>query len=151
MSSHAMDCPLLYIIAHTYIHASYLLRRTSPLHLYYTSSVCAISHKKALMHLIIHHTGQAYLYMLYIIHQTTQSILILCNTYNHKRLIRSGTHIRTPKSRCYMKWGRMFDEVFNCATRLHQMMVRSAAKHITFIAFNLKLPAPPKVHTTFQN
>ena len=44
-----------------------------------------------------------------------------------------------------------------CSTALHtrlllyQMMVRSPAKHITFIAFTLKLLAPPKVHTTFQN
>ena len=42
----------------------------------------------------------------------------------------------------------LVDEVFNDSD---QMMVRSAAKHITFIAFTLKLLAPPKVHTTFQN
>ena len=146
MSSHAMDCPLLYIIAHTYIHASYLLRRTSPLHLYYTSSACAISHKKALMYLTIHHTGISGIsvYDLYIIHQTTQSILILCNTNIHKY---GRTSVLQKVDVIFL-----VDEVFNCTRRLlYPMMVRSPAKHITFIAFTLKLVAPPKVHTTFQN
>ena len=62
------------------------------------------------MYLTIHHTGISGIsvYDLYIIHQTTQSILILCNGHNHKY----------GKTSVLQKVDATFfvDEVFNYAT-----------------------------------
>ena len=107
--------------APTFIHHTYHVVNHHHIHIqvHYFTEESSYAH----MFFTIHHRGQAYLYVLYIIHQTTHSILILCKTYNQQPLL-------------ILKEVRLVDEVFNDSD---QMMVRSAAKHITFIASNLKL------------
>ena len=93
---------------------------------------CTISQKKALMLTcfspfitVVRHICMCYTsYIrpltasLYYARHTTNSL----STYSKKSVLRSGSSL--------------VDEVFNDSD---QMMVRSAAKHITFIASNLKL------------
>ena len=147
VSSHTLDCPLLYIIAHTSLHASYLLRRTSPLYLYYKSSALFHTRKLSCIWPFITLVYRAYLYMTY----TSYIRPLRASLYY-------ATDTTTNMARLpYSKKSMLHSSSMKCLTTLRtrlllcQMMVRSLAKHITFIAFTLKLLAPPKVHTTFQN
>ena len=129
MSSAALDCPLLYIKRRTNIHTSYLSCRQSSS---YTYTSALFHRRKLLCSHVFHHSSP----------WSGISVCVIHHTSDHSQHpyimqdIQPTASPHTQRSQCYVRGSSLVDEVFNDSD---QMMVRSAAKHITFIASNLKL------------